>query len=71
LKYCCSDLTYGQIAQKMNTSIRSVEGCRDRLFNKLNLNSRVALALFAIRFGLVTLETNFSGKTIIPLTKTR
>jgi len=71
LKYCCSDLTYGQIAQKMHTTIRSVEGCRDRLFNKLNLNNRTGLALFAIRFGLVTLETNYSGKTAIPLTKTR
>jgi len=71
LKYCCSDLSYSQIAQKMNTTIRSVEGYRDRLFHKLNLNSRVGLALFAIRFGLVTLDMNYTGKTIIPSIKTK
>lgn len=71
LKYCCSDLSYSQIAQQMHTTLRSVEGCRDRLFSKLNLNSRVGLVLFAIRFGLVTLDTNYTGKTVIPLTKTR
>ncbi|MGN6568035.1 MAG: response regulator transcription factor [Flavipsychrobacter sp.] len=71
LKYCCSDLSYSQIAQQMNTTIRSVEGYRDRLFHKLNVNNRVALVLFAIQFGLVILDTNYTGKTVIPLTKTK
>ncbi|GAB3910482.1 response regulator transcription factor [Mucilaginibacter boryungensis] len=72
LKYCCTDLTYGEIAQQMHTTLRSVEGSRDRIFHKLNLNSRIALVLFAIRSGLVTLDTNYyPGKTIIPFTKTK
>jgi len=56
LKHCCSDLTYIEIAEKMNTTVRSIEGYRDSLFNKLSVNSRVSLSMFAIQFGLVPLE---------------
>jgi len=69
LKYCCSEFSYGQIAQKMNTTLSSVEGIRDRLFLKLNLNSRVGLALFAVQFGLVKIESNYENSTIIPIQK--
>jgi len=55
LKYCCSELTYSQIAQQMNCTTKSVEGYRDSLFRKLQVNSRVSLALFAARIGLVFL----------------
>ena len=68
LKYCCSELTLAQIAQKMKTTQAGVEGYRDRLYGKLNLSSRVELALFAVRFGIVPLEINNSGnKVIAPL----
>jgi len=56
LKYICEDLTYGQIASLMNTTQRSVEGYRDSLFRKLNVNNRVSLALFAIKAGIVPIE---------------
>lgn len=56
LKYCCSDLTYDEISKKMFMSVRSVEGYRDQLFRKLNVNSRTGLALWAIRMGLVPIE---------------
>lgn len=55
LKYCCKELTYSQIAQQMNCTTKSVEGYRDSLFRKLQVNSRVSLALFAARVGLVLL----------------
>ena len=58
LKYSCSDLSYEDIALKMHTTKRSVEGYRDSLFKKLNVNSRVSLVMFAIQFGLVPIETN-------------
>lgn len=67
LKYCCTELTYTQIAAKMNTTLSSVNGCRDRLFTKLNFTSRVELALFAVQFGLTPIEINTSGKTVIQL----
>ncbi len=56
LKQCCSDLSYSQIAEQMNTTSRSVEGYRDSLFKKLNVNSRVSLAMFAVQFGIVPVD---------------
>ncbi len=57
---CCSDLSYSQIAEKTGTTVKSVEGHRDNLFRKLNTNSRVSLAMFAMQFGLITKEINTS-----------
>lgn len=54
LKLSCSELTYKEIAGEMNLSPRMVDGLRDQLFNRLNIKSRVGLAMFAIRHGLVT-----------------
>ncbi|HYD21168.1 MAG TPA: response regulator transcription factor [Flavipsychrobacter sp.] len=53
LRYVCSDLTYVQIGEKMGISARSVESYRDSLFVKFKVNSRVSLALFALRLGIV------------------
>lgn len=57
LKHCCSDMTYLQIAQLMKSTPKSVEGYRDSLFKKLEVNSRVSLALFAVRTGIVPMES--------------
>ena len=57
LKHCCSDLTYAQIARAMKTTPKSAEGMRDSLFKKLKINSRVMLALFAVRSGIVPTES--------------
>ncbi len=54
LKYCCSELSYKEIGEKMNVSTRTVEGYRDILFNKLGLKSRVGLAMYAMRAGKST-----------------
>ena len=56
LKYSCSELNYAQIAEKLGTTTRSVEGYRDSLFRKLKVHNRVSLALFAVQFGLVQME---------------
>jgi DNA-binding NarL/FixJ family response regulator len=39
----------------MNVSPRTVDGYRDALFEKLEIKSRVGLALFAVRQGIVKL----------------
>lgn len=52
IQYACSDLTYVQIADKMNVSARTVDGYRASVFEKLNVQSRVGMALEAIRLGL-------------------
>ena len=55
LKLACSDLTYKQIADKMNLSERTIDGYREHLFEKLNVQSRVGMVLEALRRNLVTL----------------
>jgi DNA-binding NarL/FixJ family response regulator len=54
LKLACSDLTYKEVAQKMNLNPRSVDNLRDQLFTKLDVKSRVGLAMIAIKNGVVT-----------------
>jgi DNA-binding NarL/FixJ family response regulator len=49
LKYCCSELTYKEIADKMFVSPRTVDNYREALFLKLNLKSRTGLVLHAIQ----------------------
>lgn len=53
LKQVCSELTYKEIAAAMHVSPRTVDGYRDALFEKLGVKTRVGLALYAIRNGLV------------------
>ncbi len=53
LKLVCTEMTYKEIALKMNLSPRTIDGYRDELFQKLNAKSRVGLVLFAIKNGIV------------------
>lgn len=53
LQLASSDLTYKEIAMKMTLNPRAVDGLRDHLFEKLEVKSRVGLAMFAIRQGIV------------------
>ena len=55
LQLACSDATYKQIASTMNVSERTVDGYRENLFRKLNVQSRTGMALEAIRRNLVSL----------------
>ena len=55
LKHACSDLTYKEIATLMYLSERTIDGYRDTLFEKMNVKSRVGMALEAIRQNLVSL----------------
>ena len=55
LKYACTEMTYKDIANNMQVSPRTVDGYRDDLFKKLNVQSRVGLVIFAIKNGLYKL----------------
>lgn len=55
LKFACTELTYKEIGAQMFCSPRTVESYRDSLFEKLNVKTRVALALFAVKVGLYEL----------------
>jgi two-component system, NarL family, invasion response regulator UvrY len=54
LNLICSDLTYKEIAQKMGLNPRAIDTLRDQLFIKMDVKSRVGLAMVAIRHGLAT-----------------
>jgi DNA-binding NarL/FixJ family response regulator len=56
LKLACTDLTYKQIAEEMHLTPRTVDALRDHLFMKLDVKSRVGLAMVAIRNGVVSLS---------------
>jgi len=56
LKYVCTDYSYKQIADKMCVGTRTVDGYRETLFTKLQVKSRIGLAMFAIRSGLVNVH---------------
>lgn len=53
LKLACSELTYSEIAQKMNVSPRTVDGYREIVFQKMNVKTRVGMVIEAIRHGLI------------------
>ena len=53
LELTCSELTYKEIADKMNLSPKTIDGYRESLFQKLHVKSRVGLVLFAIRNELI------------------
>ncbi len=53
LKLACTEATYKEIAHKMNLNPRSVDNLRDHLFHKLEVKSRVGLALYALRQGII------------------
>jgi DNA-binding NarL/FixJ family response regulator len=55
LQWVASDLTYKEIADKMYVSPRTVDSYRDALFEKLQIKSRVGLAIYAIKHHYVTI----------------
>ncbi|MDQ0108737.1 DNA-binding NarL/FixJ family response regulator [Chitinophaga terrae (ex Kim and Jung 2007)] len=55
LSLACSDLTYKAIAAKMNVTERTVDGYRETLFHKLNVQSRTGMVLEALRRQLISL----------------
>ncbi|MBL7717818.1 MAG: response regulator transcription factor [Flavipsychrobacter sp.] len=55
-----SNLSYSEIAQKLGVGVRTVDGYRDLLFEKFNLQNRTDLVLFSLKTGLVRLENTIS-----------
>jgi two-component system, NarL family, invasion response regulator UvrY len=53
LKLACSEYTYKEIADIMCLSVKTIDGYRNALFEKLHAKSRVGLVLYAIKHQLV------------------
>jgi DNA-binding NarL/FixJ family response regulator len=56
LQYVCTELSYKEIAEKMYLSPRTIDGYRDSMFEKLDIRTRVGLALCAVKNGIVNLN---------------
>lgn len=52
LQLCCSDMSYGEIAQKMGVSRNSIDWYTESLFKKLNVHSRSSLVIWAIKYRI-------------------
>lgn len=53
LSLTATELTYKEIAKEMFVSPRTIDNYRDSLFDKLHVKSRVGLAMYAIKNGIV------------------
>ena len=53
LKYVSTEMSYKEISEKMFCSPRTIESYRDNLCEKLELKTRVGLAVYAIKNGYV------------------
>ncbi len=54
LKLASTEMTYKEIASRMNITPRTIDAYRDSLFIKLDVKSRVGLAIYAVKNGIVT-----------------
>lgn len=52
LRLACSEMSYKEIAEVMNLSVRTVDGYRDALFDKLKIKSRVGLVIYAVKHNI-------------------
>jgi two-component system, NarL family, invasion response regulator UvrY len=54
LKLASTDMTYKEIAHTMQMTPRHIDTYRDALFTKLDVKSRVGLAIYAVKNGIIT-----------------
>ena len=54
LRLASTDMTYTEIAATLKITPRAIDGYRDALFDKLDVKSRVGLAIYAVKNGIVT-----------------
>ena len=59
LKLACKELTYKEIANKMNLSPKTIDGYREQLFSKLEIKSRIGLVLYAFKENLVNFNSHY------------
>lgn len=55
LQLSCSEMTYKEIADKMNLSPHTIDNYREALFHRFEIKSRTGLVLFAIKNELIQL----------------
>lgn len=53
IKHACSEMTYKEIANEMQTSPRNIDVYRDAVYEKIQVKTRVGLVIFALKEGIV------------------
>ena len=53
MKLVCSEITYKEIASELKMNPRAIDGMRDTLFTRLDVKSRVGLAMYSIKHGIM------------------
>lgn len=56
LRLVCTEMTYKEIASEMFLSPKTIDGYREALFEKLQVKSRVGLAIYAIKNKIFRIE---------------
>ena len=56
LQMACTELTYQEIAQRMSLSPKTIEGYREKLFQKFKVSTRIGLFRYALQHGLTTIK---------------
>jgi DNA-binding NarL/FixJ family response regulator len=56
LKYACTGMSYKEIAAKMHVGRFTIDDYRNALYEKLKVDSRIGLMLFALKYKLVDTE---------------
>jgi two-component system, NarL family, invasion response regulator UvrY len=54
LRLVSTDLPYKEIAKQLNMTARAIDALRDKMFMKLDVKSRVGLAIYALKSGIVS-----------------
>jgi DNA-binding CsgD family transcriptional regulator len=49
IQYICQEMTNKEIADKLNLSIRTIEGYRDRILEKIGARNSAGIVVYAIR----------------------
>jgi DNA-binding NarL/FixJ family response regulator len=55
MQLVCTEQTYKEIASELKMNPRAIDGMRDNLFTRLDAKSRVGLAMYAIKNGIVAI----------------
>jgi two-component system, NarL family, invasion response regulator UvrY len=55
LQLAATDMPYKEIAKKLGLTLRNIDATRDKLFIKLDVKSRVGLAIYAVKSGVVAI----------------
>jgi DNA-binding NarL/FixJ family response regulator len=64
LKLMTRGLSNKEIADEVNLSIRTVQGCIGQIFKKLGVSSRTEAVIYAVKEGLVNLEEMPMGEPV-------